>query len=142
MTLGRVLRVVGAVVAGIAVAFILVIGGELFSSVVHPVPAGFEGSQEEICRHVANYPHWVLGCVVPMWGVTTLLATYLAGRLGGLVSAAMVALLLLTAVVFNVAMLPYPLWFKVVQPTVIVAAILIGCLGARRPRGGESIAAA
>ena len=58
------LRAVLAVVAGMALALVLVIGVEMFSSVVHPVPEGFTGTMDEMCQHVARYPDWVLGVAV------------------------------------------------------------------------------
>src|SRR5690606_34510855 len=50
--MGRVLRSAGAVVAGLAVTFVLIAAVELFSVAVHPFPEGFGGSREEIARHV------------------------------------------------------------------------------------------
>ncbi len=35
------LRVVGAIIAGMVTAFVLVVAVELFGAVVHPVPADF-----------------------------------------------------------------------------------------------------
>ncbi len=51
-------RMLLAVVAGMALALALVAAVELFSSVVHPIPADFNGNMGE---HVRRYPHWVLG---------------------------------------------------------------------------------
>lgn len=121
-----VLRVAGAIFAGIAVSLVLIIMVEMFSAVVHPVPPDFHGSQEEMCAHVANYPYWVLAAVVPMWSITAFLGTWVAGRLGNRGCAIFLALLLLAAVTFNLSMLPYPLWFKLAQPIAIVIAVVFG----------------
>ena len=56
------ITIVGIAV-GMVLAFVLVIGVEGFSSVVHPLPAEFKGTMDEMCQHVARYPHWVLGVV-------------------------------------------------------------------------------
>lgn len=132
MSFALILRNVAAILAAFAVTLILLIGVELFSSVVHPVPADFAGTTEEMCAHVARYPHWVLGVVVPMWGVTALVGTWIAGRLGSRGSALLMAALLVIAVLFNLAMLPYPLWFKIVQPIAVLAAVVFGYRWSRR----------
>ena len=40
--------------AGLIMAIALVIGVELFSSVVHPLPKDFGGTMAERCEHVAQ----------------------------------------------------------------------------------------
>lgn len=136
-----VFRSIGAIVAGLLVAFILVIAVELFSSVVHPIPADFDGSMEQMCEHVARYPNWVLAVVVVAWGGTALAGTYIAGRLGNRWSALVVGLLLVTAVAFNVSMLPYPAWFKAVIMIAVPAAALAGMyLSGRREPAALNVA--
>jgi hypothetical protein len=108
------------------VAFVLVVAVELFSAVVHPLPEDFGGTTEEMCRHVERYPHWVLAVVVAAWAVTAFAGTWTARRLGNLWSFAIVGLLLLAALVFNISKLPYPMWFKIVNLLVIPAAIVAG----------------
>lgn len=102
-------RTLLAVVAGMALAFALVVAVEWFSSVVHPFPAGFNGNMGE---HVRRYPHWVLGVVVLAWGATAAAATWVAPRVGGRLAGIVVALLLAWALIFNLTMLPYVTWFK------------------------------
>lgn len=48
------LRIIGSIIAGFVLAFALVIALELFSSVVHPLPADFAGTAKEMCRHVGQ----------------------------------------------------------------------------------------
>lgn len=126
-----ILRTIGAVVAGLVVALVLVVGVELFSAVVHPLPESFDGSQEQMCAHVARYPAWVLAVVVPIWGAAALASTWIAGRLGNRASAIVVGALLVAAVGFNVSMLPYPIWFKAACLVVIPVAALAGGYCAR-----------
>ena len=114
-------RTLLAVVAGMGLAFALVVAVELFSSVVHPFPADFNGNMGE---HVRRYPHWVLGVVVLAWGATSTAATWVASRVGGRLAAIVVALLLAWALTFNLTMLPYALWFK----TTMFGAFPIACL--------------
>lgn len=123
--LPKVLRILGAIAAAIVTALVLLIAVELFSAVVHPFPIDFKETPDEIVAHVARYPQWVLAVVVPMWGAIAFISTWLAGRLGGRGPAIFIAVLLLAAVMCNLSMLPYPLWFKAVQPVAIVAAVVV-----------------
>lgn len=127
-----VARILLSLVAGIGVSLILVVAVELVSAVIHPVPPGFQGTMEEMCQHVARYPHWILGLVVPAWGGTAFLGTWVARRLGNRGSGAIVGLLLLAAVICNVSQLPYAIWFKVVILLMIPVAVLRGLHEPRR----------
>lgn len=121
------LRIFAAVLVGLFVALLLVIAVELFSAVVHPLPADFGGTREEMCRHVERYPPWVLAIVVPAWALTALAGVWTAQRIENFYSAGIVGLLLLAALVLNIAMLPYPIWFKITNLLVIPAAMVAGC---------------
>ena len=121
-----VLRTIAGVVVGLILAFALIVAVEAFSAVVHPLPEDFDGSMEEMCRHVERYPHWVLAVVVPEWAATALVGVWVARRIGNLVSAALVGLLLLAGLVFNVSILPYPIWFKFAILVAVPAAVLLG----------------
>lgn len=135
----RLLWSVVGVAMGLALALVLLIAVEAFSAVVHPFPPGFgqtpgqtpEQQQAELCAHVERYPAWVLAVVVPMWGLAAGLSTALAKRLGGPGAGWVLRLALVAAVLSNVAMLPYPGWFRVLA----VAGV---CLGAFW--GGRDIA--
>jgi len=118
-----VMRTLVAVVAGMALAFVLVVAVELFSAVVHPLPADFDGN---IPEHVRRYPGWVLGVVVPMWAATAAAATWVTARLGGRLAGALVTLLLASALAFNLSMLPYVRWFKIAMPAAFFVACLLG----------------
>ncbi len=122
----KVLRVPGSVVVGFVVAFALVIAVELFSAVVHPFPADFSGTPEEMCRHVERYPAWVLAVAAAAWVGAAFVGTWVATRLGGRTAGIILGLFLIWAVGFNVSMLPYPLWFKVSTVVGIPVACLIG----------------
>jgi hypothetical protein len=124
--MAKALRSLGAIAAGITVAFILVVAVEFFGAVVHPVPADFKGTMEEMCLHVERFPHWVLALVVPAWAGTAFASTWIAGRLGNRFCALFIGLLLLAAVIFNVSMLPYAIWFKILTLLAVPAAIVLG----------------
>lgn len=121
-----ILRAVGAVAAGIAVAFVLVIAVEMLSNAVHPFPEDFGGTHEEIARHVELIPSWVLAVAVVAWGFTAFAGTWTAGRLGNRGTAAFLGLLLLSAVILNIVQLPYPIWFKVASLIAVAAAAVYG----------------
>jgi hypothetical protein len=123
------LRTLLAVVAGMGLAFALVVAVELFSSVVHPLPADFDGN---IPEHVRQYPGWVLVVVVPMWGAAAAAATWVASRIGGRLAGVIVALLLAWALIFNLSQLPYVTWFEVVMPAALAVACLLGITYGRR----------
>lgn len=120
------LRTILAVIAGMVVALALVIGVEFFSSIVHPVPPDCKETMEEMCQHVAKYPHWVLGVVVILWSATTFVSTWVATMIGRLVAGVVVSLLLLWAIAFNITMLPYATWFKVVMLSCFPMACYLG----------------
>ncbi|MEX0677252.1 MAG: hypothetical protein WD063_09265 [Pirellulales bacterium] len=131
--MATVFRAAGAIVAGMLVAFILVVAVELFGAVVHPVPPDFGGTMDEMCKHVERYPHWVLAVVVPAWAGTAFASTWIAGRLGNRGCALFIGLLLVTALVFNISMLPYPVWFKIASLIAVPCAIVSGLyLSSRR----------
>lgn len=122
----KVLRALGGIVAGMAAVFALVILVELFSDKVHPLPPDSDHSMEVMCAHVAAYPGWVLATVVPMWGATAFSGAWLAGIIGGRVPAAIISMLVISALAFNLSMLPYAPWFKVVMPLAALASLAMG----------------
>ncbi len=124
--MAMIFRCLAAVIAGMILAFILVIAIELVSAVIHPVPSDFQGTKEEMCLHVQRYPAWVLALVVPAWGGTAFAGTWVSGRIGNRSCTLFVGLLLTAAAVFNVAMLPYPTWFKIAIVVAVPAAVFLG----------------
>ncbi len=135
------LRTLAANVAGLLVLFVLLVAVELFSSVVHPLPKNFGGTKEEMCLHVARYPQWVLASVVPLWAFAAFAGAWTARRIGNPFSAALVSLLTFAALVANIAMLPYPLWFKAATLIVIPCALLVGSQPWPRQEEGASATA-
>jgi hypothetical protein len=132
------LRILAGTVIGLLVAFVLIVGVESFSAVVHPFPEGVGETMEEICRHVERCPQWVLAAAVAMWAVAALVSTWIAKLIGSVYAAGIVGLLLVAALILNLSMLPYPIWFKVVNLIVIPAAIVAGSrFSGRRPTAGQ-----
>ena len=123
---GAGLRSLLGILVGCVVAIVLLIAVELFSAIVHPTPDDFDGSMEQMCRHVERYPQWVLAVVVPMWATISFVSTWLAAKLGNRAASVIVGLLLVVALVCNVANLPYPTWFKVSTLLIIPLSIAGG----------------
>lgn len=133
------LRIFGGFLAGVVVAFVLVIGVEAYSEWVHPFPADLEPTHDEMCKHVANYPTWVLATVVPLWSLIGFAGTGIASYLGNRLSGALVGVLLFAGLVFNLMMLPYPVWFPIACLVGVPTAIWIGCVwGAPKTGAGTA----
>jgi hypothetical protein len=126
-------RTLLAIVAGMVLAFALVVAVEFFSSIVHPFPPGFDPSAPgSIPAHVQRYPGWVLAVAGLMWGATAAAATWVASRIAGRPAGIIVALLLASALAFNLSMLPYVMWFKIAMPGAFCVACLLGIKYGRR----------
>ncbi|MBL8816404.1 MAG: hypothetical protein JNL58_10255 [Planctomyces sp.] len=132
MNVLRVIVSIGLALLTAIAGFVLV---ELMSSILHPVPSGFDhNSMEAVCEHVANYPHSVLFACAVGWWLTVAASCWLATRLGvsrhpahGIV----IGLILLAMAVLNMSMLPYPLWFWI-NVVAFPASTALGISLARR----------
>ena len=132
------LRSVGSVIAGMVVAFVPIIAAENFSSIYHPFPPGVDPSDLEVCRaHVARYPTWILAVGATFWATAPLAGAWLATRLGTARHPAhgiVVGAILLALAAFNMALLPYPVWFPIVNVVTFPLGTMLGVRLARRPR--------
>ncbi|MBT8097655.1 MAG: hypothetical protein KJO19_11515 [Woeseia sp.] len=125
-----IIKSILAVTLSIAVAFGLFMAVEGVSSLLHPWPADFGGTFEEVARQVETYPVWVLAFLGGVgYGATMLVCTFIATRLGhdrnpwhgyG------VGAFLFAMVLFNMFMLPYPIWFWVLMFAVLPPAAYTG----------------
>ena len=125
-----ILRSIGAVVAGLVLAMVLVVAVEVLTNALHPLPAGVAPTHEEICNHVAKFPSWVLTVGTVLWASTVFVSSWLATRLGTGRHPAhgiLIGMLLFAAAAFNMSMLPYPFWFEVVTLASLVLATFLGC---------------
>jgi len=128
--IGSIARSVIAVVLGLALALALVIGVEVVSSILYPLPPGLDANDPEVIKaHVAHYPAVGLLLGGLGWGVTTLVSAWLATRLGSgrhPVHGILVGSTLLIAALANMLMLPYPMWFWILNLVVLPASIYLG----------------
>ncbi len=125
-----ILRSTAAVILSLVVALALVVAIEVISAVMHPFPEDFGGTREEVAAHVANYPAGVLALLGGAgYALTMGVSVWLATRLGSSRHPAHgygVGALLLAALIFNMSMLPYPLWFVVLDLILLPACIYLG----------------
>lgn len=130
-----ILRSAGSIIVSLVIALVLLMLVEGASAIFHPFPPGVDTSDLEVCKaHVAKYPRWVLALAVPAWGLTTLIATWLATRVGTARHAAhgfTVGVTLLLAAGFNMYLLPYPIWFEGATLVVLPLGIYSGVTLAR-----------
>jgi hypothetical protein len=118
-------------------SFILIIAAEVFSTIYHPYPPGVETSDYEVCKaHVSRYPTWVLAGCAAIWAGAPFAGAWLATRLGTARHAAhgiVVGALLLALAGFNMAMLPYPIWFPAVNLLTFPLGTILGVRLAKSP---------
>ncbi len=131
--MAKAIRIVLAILAALTLAGGLFVVVEVLSAIVYPTPPGFTNTKEEMCAHVAAYPDWILAVVVPLWSGIALASTWVATRLAGRGAGLAVAVLVLAAIVGNLAMLPYTLWFKVAMVICAPLGCLLGLYLRRRP---------
>lgn len=136
----------GAVLLGLVVATVLIIGVEVFSSIVHPFPPDVDPTDFEVCKaHVARYPWGVLLLGALAWGLTTFLSAWLATRLGSgrhRAHGIVVGAILLALAIMNMSMLPYPIWFWACNLILFPLGFYWGArLGGPQPATGGTMAA-
>ena len=119
MTLS-ILRSIGSVIAGLVIAFVFLMAAEGYSELAYPFPTGYDEKDfMEVCKaHVAKYPPGILAVCTAIWALAPLTGSWLATRLGTSRHPAhgyVVGALLLAVAGMNMAMLPYPIWFPIVN---------------------------
>jgi len=140
--IGSIVRSAASIVVSLMFAMAMIVTVEGIGAIVHPFPPEVDTNDiEAVKAHVARCPAWFLGVVVVLWGFTTFASAWIATRLGagrhpahGIV----VGLMLLLAVVMNMLMLPYPVWFEVANLVTFSLAIYWGTkLGRGRSPNAE-----
>ncbi len=126
------LRSISAVLGGVLVGVIGIAAIEGLSTLIYPLPAGFDSLNTEAMRaHIASLPVGAFLFVLAAWGLGSGVASWMAGRLaptwpashsflaGGAVFGASVG---------NMVMIPHPVWFWVAAIAVITAGTYVGAL--------------
>ena len=128
--LKTVMQNAAALIASLFVAILLLAGIEWIGTIVYPFPADFAGTREEVMAHVANYPTLILASLGGLgWAITMVIATWLATRFSSSrhpAYGAGIGLLLLAGAIFNMAMLPYPVWFWALNFLLLPLGIYFG----------------
>lgn len=113
----RVLRSVGAVIAGLILAALVVAAVEAVASKIYPLPAGVDPhSRDALKVSMAHAPVGALVMVLIAWAAATISGAWLAAKLAGRAQPThglIVGVILLIAGIANMLMLPHPLWMWV-----------------------------
>jgi hypothetical protein len=124
------LQSTGAILLSLVAALFSVAGLEGLSTILHPWPTDFAGTSEEIAMQVETYPTWaVAGLGGVGWGGPRVVSAWLATRLGSNrkpIHGYFIGVILISAVIFNVSMLPYPTWFSLMNMVVLPTALYFG----------------
>lgn len=139
--MGRMLRSVGAVIAGLAAGAAVVAGVDAVSSTLYPPPAGADPSNMEALRaYVASLPAGAFLFVLLAWAAGSLVGAWVATRLGpsrNRVHGLVIGVLLLASGIFNMVTLPHPAWFWAASLVVFPVFTYLGIrLAAGRPGSG------
>jgi hypothetical protein len=123
-----VLRRIGAVIAGLIVAWCFVAGAEFFVHRLYPPPPGTNMEDfAQVKKFVASLPATAYVLVLAGWLVATFVGTLVAAKIGRTrVSAYIVGGILLCAGIANAIMIPQPIWFSIVSFAIYIGMTILG----------------
>ena len=132
----KIVRSIGAVVAGLIVAFLLVFGAEGIAHKVYPPPPGTNmQDMTQVKAFVATLPLSVLLIVLTGWLIATFVGTWLAAKIAlSPIAGYVVGALLLCAGIANAFMIPQPAWFSIASFVIYIGATLVGARAGARAR--------
>ncbi len=124
----KILRGIGAVIAGMIVAFLLVFGAEAISHQIFPPPPGMSlQDMAKVKAFVATLPLSVLLIVLAGHLIATFVGTWTAAKIArGPIAAFILGALLLAAGIVNAYTIPQPLWFSIASFAIYIGATLVG----------------
>ncbi|MDP9362165.1 MAG: hypothetical protein M3P29_12015 [Acidobacteriota bacterium] len=124
----KAVRYVGAVIAGLIVAFLVVAGAEGIAHKIYPPPPGTDmHDMNQVKAFVATLPLSALLVVLAGWLIATFVATWLATKIArNPIAGYVVGALLLCAGIANAFMIPQPVWFSIVSFVIYIGATIIG----------------
>jgi hypothetical protein len=133
----KVLRRIGAVIAGLIVAAVLVEGAEAIVHSMHPFPPGVDQhDMAQIKKFVSTLPADALVLVLAGWLLATIAGTFTAAKIAGTrVPGYVLGAILLAAGIANSIIIPQPLWFSIVSFVIYIGGTFAG-VGLARPRAG------
>ena len=126
-----------AVIAGLAVAFLVIVFVEVILHVMYPLPEGADPHDAASMKAaMASLPVGALAGVVIGWVLGSLVGSFTAAKIarsGGLLPGLGVGIILLAASVLNMVALPHPVWVWGCALLLIPAASVLGTRCAGRP---------
>jgi hypothetical protein len=124
----KIVRGIGAVIAGLIAAFLVVFGAEGISHKIYPPPPGMSlNDMSQIKAFVATLPLSVLLIVLAGHLIGTFAATWVATKIaGGPIAGFITGALLLAAGIANSIMIPQPMWFSAASFVIYIGATMVG----------------
>ena len=128
------LRTILGIVAGVVVAFVVLMGLEMAGHAAMPPPAGLDPADpEDLKQMVASASTAAKAWVVFAWFAAAVAGGWLARRLSRASWAGwVIAALIVVGGIANIMMIPHPLWMQIAA---VVAPLLGGWLVTRLPAG-------
>ena len=128
------LRTILGIVAGVVVAFVVLMGLEMAGHAAIPPPAGLDPADpEDLKQMVASASTAAKAWVVFAWFAAVVAGGWVARRLSRASWAGwVIAGLIVVGGIANIMMIPHPLWMQIAA---VVAPLLGGWLVTRLPAG-------
>ena len=128
------LRTILGIVAGVVVAFVVLMGLEMAGHAAMPPPAGLDPADpEDLKQMVASASTAAKAWVVFAWFAAAVAGGWVARRLSRASWAGwVIAGLIVVGGIANIMMIPHPLWLQIAA---VVAPLLGGWLVTRLPAG-------
>jgi hypothetical protein len=140
MSTRAILRRIGAVIAGLIVAFALVSAAEGIVHKLYPPPPGTNmQDMDQVKAFVASLPVTPLLIVLVGWLIATFVATWVAAKIArNPIPAYIVGGLLLCAGIANAFIIPQPIWFSIASFVIYIGATWVGARAGARTRVAEA----
>ncbi|HXA15877.1 MAG TPA: hypothetical protein VN380_02705 [Thermoanaerobaculia bacterium] len=134
----KIVRGIGAVIVGMIVAILLVLGAEAISHQIYPPPPGMSmKDMTKVKAFVATLPMSVLLIVLAGHLIATFVATWTAAKIArGPIAGFIVGTLLLAGGIVNAFTIPQPAWFSIASFVIYIGATWVGAR-AGMPRRAE-----
>ena len=130
-------RKILAVIAGLAVAFLVIVVAELIGHAIYPLPPGTDPRDPASMKSVmASLPLGALVGVVLGWVLGALAGGFVAAKIarsGAPLPGLGVGIVLLLASVLNMVVLPHPVWMWAAALILIPTASVLGTRLAGQP---------
>jgi len=141
-------RAIGAIVAGVISAFVVITLAELVMSRIYPMPAGAtRGNATAMREWISQLPAGAFLLVLCGWALGALAGGFVSAKIERPTSvrrAAIIGGALLAASVLNMMRIPHPIWMWIGAIVLIVPAAILGARVASGPpvAGGVPVTSA